>query len=114
MIVVEAYALQVIGLLPEDGQAGMTKIVQRTWGGNDWMATVRSQLAWDTNIDDVIRYNWRRYQAAAREQGVPAGEREFAMIFADEMADSRPVRWLVATPSKKSLLRASPTSAAPI
>ena len=84
LIVIENYALAVIGTLDDKKAANVRDIVNRVWGGaDDWMATVREQLGWEPSMDQTIRRNWAGYQKAAREQGVPGSATEFAMIFAD-------------------------------
>lgn len=58
MVIIENYALRAIGSLSDDKAAGVGKIVQRVWGGDDdWMATVRAQLNWQPTVDDSIREN---------------------------------------------------------
>lgn len=84
LVFIENYGLAVLGHLPPDKEARISKLVQHTWGGGeDWMQTVRSQLDWRPSIDQTIRKNWQRYQDAARSQAVPESAAEFAMMFAD-------------------------------
>jgi hypothetical protein len=84
LLIIENYALSVIGELAPEKAKGMRGVVQRVWGGDDdWMATVRRELDWKESIDSTIKRNWSGYQEAAREQGVPGSAVEFAMMFAD-------------------------------
>jgi hypothetical protein len=89
LIVLENYALAVIGELMPEKATGVREVVQRAWGGDDdWMATVRGELQWNDAFDGTIRQNWHEYQQAAREQEVSGSAVEFAMLFADAIQES--------------------------
>ena len=89
LLIIENYALNLLGELPTEKAATMKMITARVWGGgDDWMETVRETMGWDTSIDETIRQNWTGYQRAAEQQGVTGSAEEFAMMFADAVADS--------------------------
>jgi hypothetical protein len=80
LLLVEAYALAVIGEQPAEAE----KLVRQVWGGGeDWRATVREQLAWEATIDQTIETNWSRYLRETGDRGIPPSPTEFAMAFAD-------------------------------
>jgi hypothetical protein len=85
---IESYALAVIGELPEGSDDAVRLVVQRVWecDDEDWMSTLRRELAWGTAIDDTIRENWLAYRKAAKSAGVANSALEFAKIFADAAA----------------------------
>ena len=84
LILLESYALDVIGKLPPDRNENVAAIAMKVWGGGrDWKATVRAQMGWDPRIDAEILENWRDFRAAAAQQGKPADEMTFARLFAD-------------------------------
>jgi hypothetical protein len=84
LILLESYALDVIGKLPPDKHENLAAITMKVWGGGqDWKATIRAQMGWDARMDAQILENWRGFQAAAASQGIPADEAAFARLFAD-------------------------------
>jgi hypothetical protein len=86
LILLENYALDVIGKLPPDKHNGLAAITMKVWGGgHDWRATIRAQMEWDGRMDAEILENWRDFQVAAAKQGQPVNELVFAQAFADEI-----------------------------
>ncbi len=89
LLIIENYALSVIGELDDDAAHRTEAIVQHVWGDNEpWADTVRVQLGWTTDVDDEIRDNWRRYRETAKTQQEEAIPRQFAMMFADAVAQA--------------------------
>ena len=87
LLVIENYALSVIGELDDDAANQTEAIVQHVWGDSEpWADTVRVQLGWTKTVDDEIRDNWQRYRETAKTQQEPAIPRQFAMMFADAIA----------------------------
>jgi hypothetical protein len=85
LIVVEFYALSVIGALPPDKEDGVRAIVQRTFGGDsDWHATVRRTMGWPPNVDEEVLSKWRTFTQKAHEQGIEPDPTVFARAFGDE------------------------------
>jgi len=87
LILIENYALDVVGALPPEKEASLIKITTRVWdGGADWRATIRQQLAWTkAEIDTEILANWVSFKEAARREGIPADPNVFARAFGDEI-----------------------------
>jgi hypothetical protein len=87
LVIVDNYALSVIGALPPDKDAGIRAIVKRTFGGgDDWRATVRTTMGWPANVDNEILMNWKDFQEKARQQGIAADQVAFAQAFGDEFS----------------------------
>ena len=52
LVVIENYALSVIGALSSDKEASIGQIVKQTFGGDDdWRSTVRRTMGWPSNVD---------------------------------------------------------------
>jgi hypothetical protein len=88
LVVVENYALEVIGALAPGKLSKTVTMVQGVFGGGeDWKATVRQVLHWDETIDDVILQNWWRYQQFIENSGQLGGASpiEFARMFGDKV-----------------------------
>jgi hypothetical protein len=87
LIIIENYALSVIGLLPPEKEQSVRGIVKTTFGGDDdWRATVRSTMGWPPNVDAEITSNWRSFNEKAREQGIQPDPVVFARAFGDEFS----------------------------
>ncbi|MDX2015954.1 MAG: hypothetical protein SFW67_37515 [Myxococcaceae bacterium] len=87
LIVLENYALAVIGDLPPAKEDRVRAIVTRVFGGgDDWRATVRKTMGWPPTVDTEILLNWDRFQNMAKQEGNPASTDAFARSFADEFA----------------------------
>ena len=87
LILLENYALDVIGKLPSEKRAQLLAVTQQLWdGGADWKATLRTRLHWDDQVDREILMNWKSFRAAAKKSGQTPDENVFARAFADEFA----------------------------
>src|SRR4051812_34316121 len=64
LVLVECYALDVIGELPPERGAKVAGIATRVFGGgSDWKATVGRELAWNRErVDAEIRANWATFR----------------------------------------------------
>jgi hypothetical protein len=83
--VLENYVLDCIGELPPDKLALVRSIVQRVWaGGEDWKATVRTQLQLDAGLDESLRGMWSRDGELARQHNQQLHAIQFAKMVVDE------------------------------
>ena len=70
LIVLENYVLDCIGELEPEKQQIAVSVVQRVFGGGeDWKATVRSELELGASLDPHLRQLWARNQQIAKEAG---------------------------------------------
>jgi len=84
LIVLENYALAIVGELPPNKEESMREIVKRAFGGgSDWRETVRRTMGWRDSIDEEIRQNWETYKSVATAQGRAVDAVPFAQAFAD-------------------------------
>jgi hypothetical protein len=84
LVIIENYALSVIGALPPDKEASIKQAVKQAFGGDDdWRATVRQTMAWPKNVDAEILSNWQSFRQSADSQGIPAYPAAFARAFGD-------------------------------
>lgn len=87
LLVIDNYALAVIGVLPREKEEAVRTVVKSVFkGGDDWRATVRTTMAWPANVDDEIRANWDEYKRKARAEGSVADPVVFARAFGDEFS----------------------------
>jgi hypothetical protein len=87
LVVVENYALSVIGALSPDNDASIRRIVKQAFGGDDdWRATVRKTMGWPQHVDAEILENWKAFNGAAQAKGIPADPAAFARAFGDEFS----------------------------
>jgi hypothetical protein len=87
LIVIENYALSIIGALPPDKEQSVQGIVKKVFGGDgDWRATVRSTMGWPPHVDAEIASNWKRFNEMAREQDIVPDPVVFARAFGDEFS----------------------------
>jgi hypothetical protein len=87
LVIVENYALSVVGALSPDKEASVKLIVKRTFGGgDDWRSTVRSTMGWPSNVDAEILDNWKAFNRAAQAQSTHVDPAAFARAFADEFS----------------------------
>lgn len=85
LIVLENYVLDCIGELHPDKQVLARSIVQRLWGGgNDWKATVRSQLHLESSLDESLSGMWSRNQALAKQHQQSLHPIQFAKMIVDQ------------------------------
>src|ERR1700724_3105009 len=55
LVIIENYALSIIGALPPEKEDAVRQIVKRNFGGDDdWRATLRRTMAWPSNVDSEI------------------------------------------------------------
>jgi hypothetical protein len=85
LLLIESYALDVIGELGDEQRSSLSSIAAKVWkaGSSDWRTELRNQLGWAQTIDTTIVANWRAYRNAARAQRKPVSPREFAQMFGD-------------------------------
>ena len=85
LVVVENYVLDVLGLLPKEKAELLNQIVCRTFGGNDWRATVRSQFNIPKDADESLALLWKQRLEEADATQSELTPEQFAMEQADEL-----------------------------
>jgi hypothetical protein len=87
LVIIDSYALSVIGMLSPEEDTRMRQVVKQVFGGDDdWRATVRRTMAWPSNVDAEILENWESYKRAANAQGIAVDPGPFARAFGDEFS----------------------------
>jgi hypothetical protein len=85
LILLENYVLSCIGCLPEEKVPALTGVVQKLYGGgNDWKATLRSNLHLEDSLDDELRRMWLRNQDVAKQANESLLPADFARMVVDD------------------------------
>jgi hypothetical protein len=85
LVLVENYVLFAIGRLEAEKAARLEEIVNRTFGGTDWRATIRGQFELPANTDEMIRVMWVRRQGEAELKQEDLAVEDFAREMADQL-----------------------------
>lgn len=88
LLLIESYALDVIGALAHDKEIAVSKIVLRTFGGDDWRETLRKTMGWQPDVNANLLANWESAKRFAIEQGIDPDPVGFAQMAADELSNS--------------------------
>lgn len=85
LILLENYVLSCIGCLPEEKVSALTGVVQKVYGGgDDWKATLRSNLHLEVSLDDDLRRMWLRNQDIAKQANESLLPEDFARMVVDD------------------------------
>ncbi len=85
LILVENYILDALGLLDADKAAHLNDIVNRTFGGTDWRATLRHHLALPPDTAATLQTLWKQRQAEADLKQEDLAPEDFARQQADQL-----------------------------
>ena len=90
LIVVENFILDAIGKLAPDKEQRLSEMLNRTFGGTDWRATVRNQMDLPSEIAEQLQAEWQRCLAEsdAKQEDAISPE-DFARAVADELFEGR-------------------------
>jgi len=85
LIILENYVIAAIGELPDEKHASISQVVKKVFGGtDDWMATVRKHLQFDSSMDDALRAMWSKNKETARQNKMSIEPVQFAKMVADQ------------------------------
>ena len=85
LVLVENFVLDAIGRLDSEKAARLNGIVNRTFGGADWRATLRHQLALPADTQATLQTLWQRCQEEADLQQEDLTAEDFARHMADAL-----------------------------
>ena len=85
LVLVENFVLDAIGKLEPDKAARLEEIVNRTFGGDDWRATLRNYLALPPDTQTTLQTLWQQRQAEADLQQIDFSAEGFAREQADQL-----------------------------
>jgi hypothetical protein len=85
LVLVENYVLDAIGRLEPEKAARLEEIVNRTFGGRDWRATLRGQFELPADTDETLRVLWAQRQGEAELQQEDLAVEDFAREMADQL-----------------------------
>jgi len=85
LVLVENFVLDAIGRLEPEKAARLNEIVNRTFGGTNWRATLRHQLALPPDTQDTLKTLWKQRQAEAELKQEDLAVEHLARQMADEL-----------------------------
>jgi len=85
LVLVENFILDAIGKLEADKAKRLEEIVNRTFGGTDWRATIRSQFALPADTATTLQQLWKTRQEEAEQKQEDLAAEDFAREQADEL-----------------------------
>jgi len=83
LVLVENFVLDAIGRLEPEKEARLNEIVNRTFGGTDWRATLRGQLGLPADTEGTLKTLWQRRQEEAELKQEDLAVEDFAREMAD-------------------------------
>ncbi len=83
LVLVENFILDALGKLEPQKAARLNEIVNRTFGGTDWRATLRQQFALPADTEATLNQLWQRRQAEAELKQEDLAVEDFARETAD-------------------------------
>lgn len=83
LVLVENFILDALGLLAPEKEARLSEIVNRTFGGNDWRATLRAHFALPADTQATLQQLWKTRQAEAELKQEDLAAEDFAREQAD-------------------------------
>jgi len=83
LVLVENFVLDAIGRLEPEKESRLSEIVNRTFGGTDWRATLRHQLTLPADTEDTLKTLWQRRQQEAELKQEDLAVEDFAREMAD-------------------------------
>ena len=85
LVLVENFILDAIDRLEPEKEARLSEIVNRTFGGKDWRATMRAQFALPADTQATLQQLWKRRQEEADLKQEDLAAEDFAREQADAL-----------------------------
>jgi hypothetical protein len=85
LIVLENYVLDAIGMLEPEKEKLLNDMIRRTFGGDDWKQTLRTQFDLPPETDDNLRRLWKQRQEEADLAQQDLAPEQFARETVDEL-----------------------------
>jgi hypothetical protein len=84
LVLVENYVLDTIGKLEPEKVRRLEEIVNRTFGGTNWRATLRTQFQLPPDTDESLHMLWKQRQGEADLKQEDLTAEDFARDMADQ------------------------------
>ena len=85
LVLVENFILDAIGKLEPEKAQRLEEIVNRTFGGTDWRATIRNQFGLPADTSATLAQLWKARQEEADHTQQDLSPEDFAREQADEL-----------------------------